>query len=1101
MQPQSEHDRQAPPALRIWLLGGFKVSVGSRCIGEQEWHLRKAGSLLKVLALSPGHRLHREQAMELLWPDLDPVAALNNLHYALHVARRTLEPTALARSSAASRYLRLRSEQITLCPDSPLWVDVEAFEEAGAVARYAPLEPAALRAAIDLYSGELLPEDRYEPWVQDRRAELRELYLSLLIEVATLYEERKEFELGIEALGRVVAEEPAHEGARVGLMRPYALSGRRREALRHYERLREALFKEFGREPEAATTRLQQEIWAGTFPPTDSAPAAGLPAEEEAPTSPLGAARRHNLPIARTSFIGRERETLEVKRLLAMTRLLTLTGAGGCGKTRLALEVAGDLVGAYPEGAWLVDLAPLSEAELVPQAVAHAVGVREQPGSSLVETLEDALRSRKVLLVVDNCEHLVEAVVGPVDALLASCPGLRVLATSRIPLGVYGEHEYTVPPLCVPDPKRLPGLQTLSHYEAVRLFIDRASAAKAEFALTNENASAIAEICARLDGLPLAIELAAARVKLLPPKAMLGRLANRLMLLTGGARNLPERQRTLRGTIEWSHTLLEEGEKTLFARMAVFSGGRTLEAIEAVCDAEGDLPVDAFEGVSSLLDNSLLRQEEGPEEEPRFVMLETIHEYARERLKQSGEADQIGRAHAQHFLALVEEAEPELVGADQVSWMDRLEAEHDNLRAALSRSLEAGDSASALRIGGALWRFWNVRGHFSEGRRWLTAGLSGEGAAPASLRARASLGLGYLELSQGDYPQAVEDLEASHALYREIGDRRGEAYALCFLGWIALDRNEFDRAEELLEEGLALSRAAGTARDVSVSLNALAMLKVYRGDHERATAMQEECLSLAREAGDVQIIAVLTYNLGFTAAMTGEYERAEAFVREAQKLFREVGDRGMAPLASNRLGFLALSQDNPDRAEELCVEAIRDLQEQAQIPGIDFALEILGGVAASRGGIRRAARLWGAVAGYRDATGAPWIPEERAMIESHIEAARIRLEESIWCEGWEKGRSMTLDQAVAYALLEEEEQDAPTLVAVPEQQLLDDEPTERLTAREREVALLVARGLTNRRIAQELSISERTVENHIGKIFKKLVFSSRSQIAAWVAQR
>jgi predicted ATPase len=332
----------------------------------------------------------------------------------------------------------------------------------------------------------------------------------------------------------------------------------------------------------------------------------------------------------------------------------------------------------------------------------------------------------------------------------------------------------------------------------------------------------------------VAIELAAARIKMLPPKAMLQKLSSRLKLLTGGARDLPERQRTLRGAIEWSHTLLGDGEKTLFARMAVFSGGRTLEAVEAVCDAEGDLPVDTFQGVSSLLDKSLLRQEEGPEGEPRFVMLETIHEYAREKL-------------------------------------------------------------------------WNVRGHFSEGRRWLTAGLSGEGAAAASLRARASLGLGYLELRQGDYPRAVEDLEASHSLYREIGDKRGEAYALCFLGWIALDRNEFDRAEELLEETLALSREAGTARDVSVSLNALTMLKVYRGDHERATAMQEECLSLAREAGDVQIIAVLTYNLGFTAAMTGEYERAEAFVREAQALFREVGDRGMAPLASNRLGFLALS--------------------------------------------------------------------------------------------------------------------------------------------------------------------------------------------------
>jgi predicted ATPase/class 3 adenylate cyclase len=732
-------------------------------------------------------------------------------------------------------------------------------------------------------------------------------------------------------------------------------------------------------------------------------------------------AYRNNLPLQPTPLVGREKEVAEVCDLLRgeETRLLTFTGPGGIGKTRVALQAAADLLDDFPDGTFFAPLATLTQAELFFSTVAETLGVQETGEQPLDESLKDYLKERRLLLVLDNFEQVLGA-APTVTELLAAAPGLKVLATSRAPLGLYGEHEYAVPPLSVPDVRHLPDFKTLSQYEAVRLFIERAKAAKADFEVTDESAPAVAEICARLDGLPLAIELAAARIKMLPPKAMLQRLSSRLKLLTGGARDLPVRQRTLRGAIEWSHTLLGDGEKTLFARMAVFSGGRTLEAVEAVCDAQGDLPVDSFEGVSSLLDKSLLRQEEGPEGEPRFVMLETIHEYAREKLQESGEAEVIGRAHTEYFLALAEEAEPELVGTDQVSWMDVLEAEHDNLRAALSRSLEAGDSGSALRIGGALWRFWNVRGHFSEGRRWLTAGLSGEGAAAASLRARASLGLGYLELRQGDYPRAVEDLEVSHSLYREIGDRRGEAYALCFLGWIALDRNEFDRAEELLEESLALSRAAGTARDVSVSLNALAMLKVYRGDHERATAMQEECLSLAREAGDVQIIAVLTYNLGFTAAMTGEYERAEAFVREAQALFREVGDRGMAPLASNRLGFLALSQDDPDRAEELCVEAIRDLQEQAQIPGIDFALEILGGVAASRGEIRRAAQLWGAVAGYRDATGAPWIPEERAMIEAHIDAARPRLEEATWREEWEKGRSMTLDQAVEYALEEQE---------------------------------------------------------------------------------
>jgi predicted ATPase/class 3 adenylate cyclase len=726
--------------------------------------------------------------------------------------------------------------------------------------------------------------------------------------------------------------------------------------------------------------------------------------------------RPNNLPMQPTLLVGREQEVEDIRgRLLAPeVRLLTLTGPGGTGKTRLALQTAADLLEEFEDGVFLVVLATITDPTLVVSTIAQVLGVRESGDQLLIEGVEDYLKDKRLLLILDNFEQVLAA--APLAGELLSAPRIQVLATSRIPLGVYGEHEYAVPPLAVPDPKRLPGLEALSQYEAVRLFIERARAAKADFAVTSENAPAVAEICARLDGLPLAIELAAARVKLLPPKAMLGRLGRRLKLLTGGARDLPERQRTLRGAIEWSHTLLDDGEKTLFARMAVFSGGRTLEAIEAVCDAQEDLAVDAFEGVSSLLDKSLLRQEEGQEGEPRFVMLETIHEFAREKLGESGEAEEIGRAHAEYFLALAEAAEPELMGADQVSWLERLEAEHDNLRAALSWSLEVGDAESALRIGGALWRFWNVRGHFSEGRRWLAAALSDGEAAPSSLRARALLGLGYLALRQGDYLRVTEALEASLALYREAKDRRGEAYALCFLGWIALDRNELERAEGLLEESLALSRAAGTARDVSVVLNALAMLEVYRGDYERAAAMQEESLSLAREAGDIRSIAIYTTNLGMTAAVTGEYERAETFLQEALEVHRKIGADDMIAPSINLFGFLALSRNDLDRADELCVVALRELRERAQIPGIAFAMDILAGVAASRGEIQRAARLWGAAVGSREATGIPWLPEERAMIEPHTDAARARLDGLSWQEEWEKGRSMTLDQAISYAL-------------------------------------------------------------------------------------
>jgi DNA-binding SARP family transcriptional activator len=365
--------------MRIWLLGGFRAAVGSRAIGEGAWRLRKAASLLKLLALTAGHRLHREQAMDLLWSGLKPEAA-NNLHYALHVARRALEPS--APTGGVSSYLHLRGEWLALCPEGQLWVDVEAFEEAAATARHA-LEPAAFRAAIDLYPGDLLPQDLYEPWVEERRVELREVLLWLLLELAGLYEERGQLGKAIEALGSVVAVDPSHEGASLGLMRLYAASGRRREALAQYQRLKGVLLRQFGAEPEVATSRLQEEIWADTFSSAGApSPYTRSPPDKRPPQEETDG--RHNLPLARTSFVGCLGEVLEVKRLLAMTRLLTLTGAGGSGKTRLALKVARDLAGAYPEGIWLVELTSFSEPEFVPQAAAQALGVRERPNQEVI---------------------------------------------------------------------------------------------------------------------------------------------------------------------------------------------------------------------------------------------------------------------------------------------------------------------------------------------------------------------------------------------------------------------------------------------------------------------------------------------------------------------------------------------------------------------------------------------------------------------------------------------------------------------------------------------------------------------------------------------
>ena len=430
-----------PETLRLWLLGGFRVSVGTRTVEEGAWRLRKAASLVKLLALAPSHHLHRERAMDLLWPEHGRHAAANSLSQALHAARSALGPDD---AQVASGYLASQGEQLVLCPKGELWVDVEAFEEAAATARRSR-DRAAYRAALNLYAGELLPKDPYEEWAEVPREGLRQLFLSLLVELGRLYEERGEYGPGIEALRRAVVEEPTREEAHIGLMRLYALGGRQAEALAQYARLEEFLSREMRAKPQGSSRALMEEIATGRFPPPHrplSPPKGGI---FDPP--------RHNLPAPRTTFVGRDREIVEVKRALSMTRLLTLTGAGGSGKTRLALEVAMDLVGAYPDGVWLVELARLSEGDLVPQAVAAALGVKERPGQPLPVTLGEFLRAKQMLLVVDNCEHLLEATAGLVDILLDSCSRLRILSTSREALDVTGEVRWTVPPLSVPEPQ------------------------------------------------------------------------------------------------------------------------------------------------------------------------------------------------------------------------------------------------------------------------------------------------------------------------------------------------------------------------------------------------------------------------------------------------------------------------------------------------------------------------------------------------------------------------------------------------------------------------------------------------------------------------
>jgi predicted ATPase/class 3 adenylate cyclase len=732
--------------------------------------------------------------------------------------------------------------------------------------------------------------------------------------------------------------------------------------------------------------------------------------------------RPNNLPMQPTLLVGREREVAEVSDRLRSegVRLITLTGPGGTGKTRVGLQAAADLLGEFADGVFFVPLATLTDPALVTSAVAASLGVVESGERRLEESLEAYLHAKRLLLLLDNFEQVVEA-AALVAELLSSCPALKVLATSRIPLRIYGERDFPVPPLTLPDPGRLPPPERLTQYEAVRLFVERAQDARPDFSVTNENAPAVAEICARLDGLPLAIELAAARVRLLSPQAMLTRLSNRLKLLKGGPRDLPTRQQTLRGTIDWSYDLLEEGEKKLFERLSVFSGGRTLEAIEEICDPEGDL--DALEGVESLLEKSLLRREEGVGGESRFVMLETVHEYAREKLEESGEAEAIKRAHAEYFLTLAEEAQPRLRTTEDREWLEHLEAEHDNLRAALSWALERGEAELALRLAGALGIFWYGHGHHGEGRKWLEEALAKDDRASVAARIKALEALFWLTYDQWDLDRAEalaqEGLKLSNEA--EAGASLAASFRTMLAGptWVGGD---YERAKELLEESLALSRKADDKITIAEALLQLGSMSGSMGDHARAMEIYEEGIIVCREVGYTYRLPDFLYSLGYMLMLEGDYERGAALNEEAVAICREHGYRNSLNYALDNLGWAALLQGDHERARTFYQEGLALCKVLGDRLIASESLEGLACISGAAGEVERAARLFGAAHKLREALGAvafEHTPEEDAWREPYLDAARSQLDEASWEAAFAEGQAMTFDEAISYALEED----------------------------------------------------------------------------------
>ncbi|HVW01831.1 MAG TPA: BTAD domain-containing putative transcriptional regulator, partial [Planctomycetaceae bacterium] len=671
-----------PALLRINLLAEFRVSAGTE--PPLDWRSRKAAQIVKLLALAPDHALHREQLFERLWPECTPDVAANNLRRTLHVARRLLRTLPLD----PAPILQTQGGRVHLYPSERLWIDVDAFTAAARAARNA-VDPDVYWAAIECYSGPLLPDELYSDWAVSGRETLEATYLALLDDVAQLHEVRGEYSQALAALRRLIEAEPLHEAACVRTMRLYALTGRRTLALRQYEQLRQSLEQGLDVTPEPATQALYIAIKDGQFPvPTPKESGRLMPAF--APQRPST-----NLPHALSCFIGRERDVADVIELLQNHRLVTLTGLGGIGKTRLALEVAWKGCEAYPDGVWLIELAALTDPALLPQTIAGTFGIQAEGARAPVDTLVTTLRDAALLLVLDNCEHLITACAGLVEILLDACPNLHILATSREALRLSGEFPWLVPSLPLPDPDA--GLIELAENDAVRLFVDRIRWHQPGFALTQENAGVAGAICRQLGGLPLALELAAARAAFLALPQLADRLSDALDVLAGGSRSAPTRQQTLRATLDWSYTLLGESEQTIFRRLAVFAGGWTLVEAESIC-ASGQLAKhEILDLLGNLVAKSLV-QVDLTRDEARYRLLEPVRQYAMSLLEASGEANSVRERHALYLLTFLEEIEPELSGPHQADWFSHLDREHDNLRAALRWALEQGEAETALRM-------------------------------------------------------------------------------------------------------------------------------------------------------------------------------------------------------------------------------------------------------------------------------------------------------------------------------------------------------------------------------------------------------------------
>ena len=1019
------------PAVRLYLLGPFHVEGAS---GPVHLSRRKTASLLAYLVLHPEPHL-REELAALCWGDSSDERARHSLRTSLADLRHEFHDDLLF----------LEGETVQLNPKFPVWADALEFKRR-------LLAGAQLEQGVSLYQGDLM-SDCYDDWVTPEREHYRGLYLEALMQLAQDMRASGQYERAIAYAQKILAQDPASERAHQHLMFCYLAAGDRSAALKQFEKCQQVLSDEFAVEPAPETLSLYQRIKRGSTQ---------LPAPQALPT---------NLPIPLTSFVGRKAEIAEARRLLTRSRLVTLTGAGGCGKSRLATQVAKELVGNFPDGIWWVDLASLASAEFVPAAVARVLGIQEVSNQPLGETLVAFVGQKRLLLVLDNCEHLLTACRQVVGVLLASCANLTILTTSREALGITGEVTRQVPALTLPDATQPSEAKSLLKYEGVRLFSERAGAVNHEFALTSRNSTAVSQICRRLDGIPLAIELAAARTKVLSAEQIAERLDDCLNLLKGGNPAAAPRHQTLRASIDCSYDLLTAEERGLFRRLAVFAGGFTLEAVELIVDAEkasrlaADFP-STLDLLAQLVDKSLISAVLVVEQ-VHYSMLNTIQRYALEKLSEEGETEGCRDRHLAYFTRLAEAAEPHLTSSNRDAWLLQLDAEHGNLLAALEWSQRPkADVHAGLTLAGALYWYWFHRGLLTEGRTWLEKAVARaeEGGEPSGPgpdrqgRAIALFALGSLAEDQGEQATAKPLLEESialwrqsgpvntrgvaHALvilsrvlrlegnpaaarakceeavqlFRELGDQWGEALALLSLGLAMRDQEEYDLARSQIHRGILIFERLGDEFGRSAGLSNLGLVDYRQGHYKDAVPRLEKAVAIQ---GKIGIKSRIVYTINVLALVTlcqGNDAEAQRLFEQCENLARDLGERFMIANCLRYFGHLAMFRDEPAIAEVFYTQAL----ERGRRVGPVYlrALCLLGfaALAAVQGQPERAARLWGA-SEAQIAKGASFFDAaDRRLYARTIAKAEAQLGAQAFEALRAEGKAMTMDQAIEYAL-------------------------------------------------------------------------------------